>query len=107
MPHEPIDLSSDWEHSKKLVEYEINRCAANIHDLRVDVHAQLLRMEERRQEDNLRIEAIRAADNVRHEAGAHSNSIRVAVLEAKIFLYALIGGAIGTAIINLVILKIK
>ncbi len=91
MSHEPIILNKEsWPDAHSLAQYSLNRLVANHHDLRNDINSENLKMRE---------------DIARNAALSNTNSIRIAVLEAKMLIYAAIGGAVGMALMHWVIGK--
>ncbi len=102
MSHEPIILDREnWSDAHALVQYSLNRVVANQHELRNDLNSRLLQLENNIAEAKVRADA-RVA---RVEDTAHTNSTRIAVVEAKVIIYGLISGALGMAIMRWVLTK--
>ncbi len=100
MDHEEIILDKDnWSAAHGMVQYNLNRCVNNIHRERDRVNSVLMQESLDRKSDVGHVQTgVARVDGI-----CNSNSTRIAVLEAKMIVYAAIGGAIGMALMHWVL----
>ena len=107
MSHEPIILDdTDWSKSFPLVQYNLNRCVTNIHDLRGEMHKAQLEATERRERDISIIRAQREADLQRIADRYDPLFSRLSSSETRTVVYGAIAGVVGGAVLSGAILFI-
>lgn len=112
MAHEPIILDREsWPSAHSMVQYNLNRCVNNQHEIRDLLHAKLLSLGEQREHDITRITTQREADLARISAQRESDlrsadecldSIfsRLSSVETRVAVYGVIAGFVGGGVMS-------
>lgn len=93
MGHEPIILDAEnWSDAHAMVQYNLNRCVNNIHDLRNEINERLLFIASQREADISKFLVQRETDLTRISDRLSAIGDRLTSVETRAAIYGAVGG---------------